>query len=352
MKPPSTVQWCAAWTRAVVSALMLATLLGLPAARATAAPTADPGGSLTFHFENDILGTDDSDRHYTNGLELSYRTAENRVWGWLDRWSRRHVFTAPDDVLRGHWAVGQNLYTPEDLSQSALIPDDRPYAAWLHADLGLVSSNRDVVRVFAVSVGMVGPAAQGQSMQKWVHRVIGSPDPQGWDNQIGNELALLLVYEQKWRNLHSLEALPLVGAAGLALDLSPHGSVALGNVFTYGGLGGTVRLGRGLERDFGPPRIQPAPPGSGYFVPDARFGWYVFAGVDGRVMLQNIFLDGNTFRDSHRVEKNLLVADVLGGFAVAALGVRLGVVYVHRTKEFKLQDHGNHFGSITISVRF
>ena len=311
-----------------------------------------PKGSVIFHFENDVLGTELSDRYYTNGIQLSYQTADNQVWPWLDRWARAHLFTSPEVTLRGHLAVGQNLYTPQDLSRSELISDDRPYAAWLHGDLGLVGYDDNTVRVLELSVGMVGPAAQGEAVQKWLHRVIGSPEPRGWGNQVGNELALMLIFEQKWRNLRRMDNLPLLGSLGLEVDLSPHGSIALGNVFTYGGLGGTLRLGQGLARDFGPPRIQPAPPGSGYFTPDPRFGWYIFVGVDGRAMLQNIFLDGNTFRDSHRVTKIPLVADLLGGFAVSALGVRLGVVYVNRTKEFELQDQAAHFGSITISFRY
>lgn len=338
----------------IIGHLMLALSLGGLFAGPLAAQhvAADPAGSFTLHFENDVMGTDASDRHYTNGVQFSYQTAENNVWEWLDRWTRSHLFKAPDDALRARWAVGQNLYTPQDLSTPELIVDDRPYAAWLHADLGLVASNHNTVRVMEISLGIVGPAAQGEEMQKWVHGIIDSPDPQGWDNQIGNELAVLALFEQKWRNLRSLENLPLLGRLGLEADFSPHGGVALGNVFTYGGVGGTLRLGQKLDRDFGPPRIQPAPPGSAYFVPDARFGWYVFLGVDGRAMLHNIFLDGNTFKDSHSVDKNTLVADLTGGFAVAALGVRLGLVYVHRTKEFELQDNANHFGSITISVRF
>ncbi len=329
--------------------ILLLAAMGLPIS--VGAEETAPRGSFIFHFENDILGTDESDRHYTNGLQVSYQTAENRVWGWLDEWSRDHLFSSPEVVLRAHWALGQNLYTPEDLSRSDLIDDDRPYAGWLHADLGLVGCRDNSMRVFELSVGMVGPAALGEDMQKWVHRLIDSPEPQGWDNQIGNELAVMLVVEQKWRNLHNLDHLPLLGSLGLEADFSPHAGAALGNVLTYGGVGGTLRLGQGLDRDFGPPRIQPAPPGSGYFAPDPRFGWYVFLGLDGRAVLQNIFLDGNTLRDSHRVEKNLLVADFLGGFAVSALGVRVGVVYVNRTKEFELQDQANHFGSITVSFR-
>jgi lipid A 3-O-deacylase len=316
-----------------------------PAVEAPAAPEPTPAGSLIFHFENDVLGTDDSDRNYTNGLQLSWQTAENRVWPWLDRWVRRHLFAGPGAALRAHLAVGQNLYTPEDLSRTDLITDDRPYAAWLHADLGLVAQDASRLRSVLVSVGVVGPAAGGEAVQKWVHRVIESPDPQGWANQIGNELAVMAIAEHKWRHVR-----PLFGS-GLQWDLSPHGNVAVGNVFTYAGVGGTVRLGQGLERDFGPPRIHPSPPGSGYFAPSGRFGWSVFAGCDGRFVLQDIFLDGNTFRDSHRVDKEAWVGEILGGFTVSARGIRLGAVYVHRSREFTLQDRGHHFGSLTVSMR-
>jgi len=321
--------------------------LGLALA-AGAAPAADgPGparkGTFIVHFENDVLGTDDSDRHYTNGLRLTWQTGENRVWGWLDGWARRHYFLEPDVRLHASLSVGHNLYTPEDLEATEVVADDRPYAAWLHADLGMVGYRDDLMRVLELSVGVVGPAAGGEGFQRWVHRIIDSPDPQGWDNQIGNELALMMVFEQKWRRVY--------GRAGpVELGLSPHGSVALGNVFTFGGVGGTVRVGRGLAKDFGPPRIQPAPPGSGWFVPRGGFSWYLFAGVDGRWMLHNIFLDGNTFRSSHSVDKKALVGDVQFGVAAAALGVRAGLVYVLRSREFHGQKEPDHFGSITISI--
>lgn len=326
---------------------MLALALCLVMASAAGASEADSDrGTFTLHFENDVLGTDDSDRHYTNGLLLTYQTGENRVWDWLDGWARRHYFLEPDVRLRASWAVGQSLFTPEDISTTELVVNDRPYAGWLHADLGLVGITDEILRTMELSVGVVGPAAGGEPLQKWFHEIIGSPEPMGWHNQLNNELTLMLVFEQKWRNLFG------PGLLGLQMDLSPHGSVALGNVFTFGGVGGTIRIGQGLERDFGPPRIQPAPPGSGYLLSGKGFGWYVFGGVDGRLMLHNIFLDGNTFSSSHSVERNPLVGDLLGGVAVTGLGMRVGLVYVARTEEFKGQNTSDHFGSVTFSVKF
>lgn len=321
--------------------LMLLIALGSPASGGNAEK-----GTFTLQFENDAIGFEDSDKHYSNGILLSYLTGENRVWSWLDGWARRHYFPDPDVSLRASLALGQNLYTPEDISTTELVEDDRPYAAWLHADLGLVGVTENVLRTMEFSLGLVGPAAGGEAAQKWYHEVIDSPEPMGWDNQLNNELALMLVFEQKWRNISR------TGLAGLEVDLSPHGSVALGNVFTYGGVGGTLRLGHHLDRDFGPPRIQPAPPGSGYCLSTEGFGWYIFGGVDGRLMLHNIFLDGNTFSSSHSVEKNFLVGDLVGGLAVSGLGMRLGWVYVTRTPEFKGQHSADHFGSFTFSAKF
>jgi lipid A 3-O-deacylase len=309
----------------------------------------EPGhqkGTLTLNFENDVLGSDLSDRHYTNGILLSYQTGTNRVWGWLDGWARRSFFRNPEVRLHASLAVGQNLYTPEDIKTAELVVDDRPYAGWLYADLGLVGLTDEVLRTILLSVGVVGPAAGGEEVQKWLHELNGSPEPMGWDNQLNNELALMLIFEQKWRHIRR------AGFLGLDFDLSPHVSAALGNVFTYGGAGGTIRLGQKLHRDFGPPRLQPGPPGVGYFVPDKGFGWYLYAGVDGRIMLQNIFLDGNTFSDSHSVDKEALVGDVLGGVAVSGLGMKLGFTYVLRSREFKGQNSPDNFGSVALSFQF
>jgi lipid A 3-O-deacylase len=306
-------------------------------------------GSFNIQFENDVMDPGASDRHYTNGLLFSYHTGENQVWPWLDGWARRHYFLDPDVRLYASLAVGHNLYTPEDISTTELVLDDRPYAGWLHVDLGLVGQTDDVLRTMQISLGIVGPAAKGEEFQKWIHRVISSPEPMGWDNQLNNELALMLVFEQKWRNLSSPGFL---SGLGLDIDLSPHGSVAVGNVFTYGGVGGTVRLGQGLERDFGPPRIQPAPPGSGFCAPRGGFAWYLFGGLDGRLMLHNIFLDGNIFSDSHSVEKNYVVGDLVGGAAVSGLGMRLSFTYVVRSPEFEEQSSPDRFGSLTLSFHF
>ena len=67
---------------------------------------------------------------------------------------------------------------------------------------------------------------------------------------------------------------------------------------------------------------------------------------------RNIFLDGNTFSDSHSVDKKLLVGSATAGLAVAWKGARIALTHVWRTKEFDGQDQPDRFGSLSVSVRF
>jgi hypothetical protein len=114
----------------------------------------------------------------------------------------------------------------------------------------------------------------------------------------------------------------------------------------------TLRYGRNLALDYGPPRIQPSIPGSGFFVPPANFAWYLFAGFEGRAVAHNIFLDGNTFKDSRSVDKEPLVGDLQWGIVLTWRGVRLGYTHVERTREFKTQNGHDKFGSVSISMSF
>jgi len=52
-------------------------------------------------------------------------------------------------------------------------------------------------------------------------------------------------------------------------------------------------------------------------------GGYVFAGVEGRAVARDIFLDGNTFQKSPSVDKEPLVGELAVGAALLFPGGRL-----------------------------
>jgi hypothetical protein len=123
-------------------------------------------------------------------------------------------------------------------------------------------------------------------------------------------------------------------------------------VFTYGAAGFTLRLGSDLDKDFGPPRIRPSLPGGACFRPEKGFTWYLFAGLEGRAVLRNIFLDGNTFSDSHSVDKKPFVGDLQAGLAVQWGRFRFSYTEIFRSKEFEEQESADVFGSLSLSYHF
>jgi len=194
--------------------------------------------------------------------------------------------------------------------------------------------------------GPAGPASLAEDAQIWFHNILGSNKPQGWDKQIKNEPGFVLTYERSWRAFVTDDFM------GFSFDATPHIGAALGNVFTYANGGITLRLGWNIPNDYGPPRIDPSLPASAYFEPQADFGWYIFAGLDGRVVARNIFLDGNTFQDSRSVDKNILVGDAQVGIAFTIRSARLAYTHVFRTPEFDGQNDADKFGALSLSLRF
>ncbi len=162
---------------------------------------------------------------------------------------------------------------------------------------------------------------------------------------MGNEPGILLVYDRQWQGRFETQL------DALGLDLTPHFGGAIGNVMTYAATGLTLRFGRYLHSDFGVPLIRPSSPGSSYFARPPGFGWYLFAGVEARAVLRNIFLDGNTFRDSHSVDKESLVGDFQAGLVLTWQDYRLSLTSVQRTREFAEQDNSTKYGAINLSVR-
>jgi hypothetical protein len=192
-----------------------------------------------------------------------------------------------------------------------------------------------------------------KSRKKIFHEWLNDAEPQGWDNQLEYEPGLMLTCQRFWRVLRN----PV--GVDFAYDVIPHAGITLGNVLTYANLGGEIRFGYNLAADFGTSLIRPgggtsAPVGMGDpgIGSDADFGVTIFAGIDGRAVAYNIFLEGNTCRDSHSVDKNYFVADLSSGISVLYKRMKLTYTHVYRTKEFDRQEEGQFFGSVSIAVTF
>lgn len=325
--------------------MLASAVAALSAVPASAQETAarEPSGALSLLFENDIFfGTD---RDYTNGVELTYTTPPSQNVDAIVDLARALPLFADHGNVRTSYSLGQSMFTPEHTELAVPLPDERPYAGFLYATMALMEANPNRLDQLQLQLGVVGPMALAKETQFWVHGILGDAKPQGWHYQLHNEPAFNITYDR------SMKVIPPQSLLGLVLDVEPHFGGAVGTVYDYANAGAMVRLGFNLPDDFGPPRIEPNLPGSSFFEPTGGFSLYAFAGVDGRAVARNIFLDGNTWRDSPSVDKYWAVGDLTLGAAMTLSGVRVAFTHVFRTKEYKTQAKADQFGAVNVSFR-
>lgn len=320
--------------------------------------TPDDKWGMSLSVENDLFTPTNSDQHYTNGVRLAFVSPEDSAPVAFLNIAKKVPFFASEGRIRTSYSIGQTMYTPDDITIAENQPDDRPWAGMLYGTAGLLSdtgltrsgeSDYSRIDTLELTLGVVGPASLADKTQDFVHKVIDSPRPQGWDNQIKNEPIIGLTYERKYRSWFEGDI------SGIEFDATPHGALTLGNAFTNAEIGTMFRVGFDLPADYGPPRIRPSLPGSDFFKPgtgENPLSGYLFAGVAGRYVARDITLDGNTFANSTSVEKEPLVGDLQIGLAVIVGQARLTYTHVYRTAEFTAQSGADQFGSISLSFRF
>ncbi len=306
------------------------------------AAAADRDGTLSVVLENDLFSG--KDQHYTGGLQVLWVPDDAPPPAWALRFARLLPWFPAGGEVRPGYALGYAMFTANDISLVDPPPEEPPYAGWLNGSIAMNVWNGSQADQLTLTLGVVGPAAMAEQGQKFIHQVTGSEEPRGWDTQLENEPGIVLTYLRSWRG--QVTETP----GGRKFDLTPHVGGALGNVYTYANAGLTLRYGRGLPRDDGPLRVQPGAPGSGLYAAGDGFGWYVFAGIDGRAVARNLFLDGNTFRDSRSVDKKPFVADLQVGIALTWRKARLSYAQVLRTREYDHQPDSEDFGAITLSL--
>jgi lipid A 3-O-deacylase len=304
----------------------------------------DEKGAFSILFENDIF--DNTDHDYTNGVELGYTTSPNGTPQWAVNVARALPFFAQTGDVRTRYAIGQAIFTPTDISLVNPPLTERPYAGFLYGSMGLVADDGIHLDQLQVTLGVVGPDSLAENSQNFVHDIIHDKDALGWDTQLHNEPGLIVSYER------AVKIIPPQSFLGGVFDVEPHFGAAIGNVYDYANAGLMARFGFNLPKDYGPLRIQPSLPGSDYFEPTAGFGAYVFAGVDGRAIARNLFLDGNSFEDSRSVSKKWLVGDLAMGGAITFDAFRLAFTHVIRTREYATQTRPDRFGAVDLTFRF
>lgn len=329
-----------------------ALIAALPGAAFAEDRPAEEKGVLSLAVENDSLSSG-ADRNYTAGIKLAYVSPDVGVPGWLrgtGGFTRALSGSNPD-----FWgiAIGQSIFTPEDTSANPAPADQHPYAGWLYMQI-MVGAEEDrsdgraprYLDTYELEFGIVGPSAMGEEAQSGIHQVLGAPEPLGWDSQLNDEFAFAVSFDRRWRAVRAFGDF----LGGIEADITPNAGVTLGTLRTEARVGIAARIGQRIDSDYGPPRVRPSLSGVEHF-DGGPLSWSLFAGVQGRAVARNLFLDGNTFEDSASVDRNPLVADFQTGFSISGGDWRLAYTYVWRTEEFETQPSRQDFGALALSWR-
>lgn len=315
--------------------------------------------TLNVRIDNDFFGGAGQDQGYSNGFLIS-SVSPNLVSyqndpclpGSIEVLNRYLMWLQPGGYDEQNMVMGlsQVLFTPTDRTKAALIEEDRPYAAALLLSVGYNARSGDHLRTSQIRIGVVGPSALGEQVQNGAHKLLGQEPFDGWSNQLRDEPVLQLIHEHRWRWARA------ASASGWGWDATGHLGGSLGNFATYGNSGLEWRFGYQLPDDFGTAPLRPAGENAspiseavGRF--DGLAG-HMFLAVDGRWVLHDITLDGNTFRSSHSVDKRPLVADLAIGFAVTKGAWRFALARYYRTSEFDGQRDIPVYGTFTVGRRF
>jgi lipid A 3-O-deacylase len=297
---------------------------------------------FTLQGENSSISPEGlTDRYYTNGLRANYTSPERNdsIFSGI----AYDLFGSP--AVRLSLEVTQQIYTPYDTHVAVPPRGDEPYAGVLLVNIGAVQDGDNTRSSFGVNLGLVGPAALGEDVQNGFHDLIGQSRNLGWNTQLHNEPVFAVNIGRVWRT-------KLADFAGFETDLLPALGLSAGTLRSAAEGGALLRVGRGLSDDFGPARIR-ALSGGDVFRPGQELGWYVFAGLKGQAVMNDITLDGNTFERSPSVSLTPLVGEADFGAAITGNGFRVTYTQVVQSQTFHGEKGGMHqFGSLAMTLLF
>ena len=138
---------------------------------------------------------------------------------------------------------------------------------------------------------MVGPAALGEETQSFVHSLIDSEEPEGWNTQINNEIvfkAEAIRVKKLYRNYY---------ADNRGIDLVGIGQLGLGTISSEALVGFAARWGSNLEFSHATFSLQPDRQVNSLTLSPTN-NFFAFVGAMGGLVANDIMISGNTFRNS------------------------------------------------------
>lgn len=308
------------------------------------------GGRWALALDNDAFTG--SDNNYTNGLGFVWSSPEradldpdSALAGWIDFWDFLPLASDADGQNFASFAIGQQVYTANDIENPTPPPTEQPYAGVLYIDTGLHTLKESVRMDWNLRAGVVGPASGAEQFQREFHRLIGVPTPKGWDTQLPNEGVLNLD-----GSLGHLLGEVEMGDSGKA-RYGTIGQASLGNYFT--GVGGVLwgELGWNLPEAFGGSGLRGGLASISTVgpLPETAGSLSLFTSLSGYGIAHYLPLDGTVFRDSNSVDTYPFVGAVRGGISMRWQRFILRFHLTHASKSFEGQKEKTDYGTFSFA---
>jgi len=300
------------------------------------AAIAQSPSSLTLRVDNDafdfwMLPWKRPDDEYSSGVHITYDGGD-APW-----WSRRFITgaecTARSTSCRtARLEIGQDMYTPARSADDPIAPTgSRANAGWLYLSQGARSLRESRSDELTIALGVTGPPSLGEFTQKLAHSVAPSFNrPADWSDQVAFEPGVILRYERRWR--------AVISDHSVGVDLIPRWAVNAGNVSTDGELGLQTRVGWHLRHPW-LPRQGPLEVG-------------LIAGVTGRAVARDLFLDGRTTQSDHPVGHDTFVGSGELGVELRVRGLLLAYRAVSDSRAYANGPEWHPWASMVGGVTF
>lgn len=296
------------------------------------------------------------DRDYTMGLAIEFFWAKDRGLYPLDGLVRSAGkwlgIDGSDKEIVYSFMLGTLAYTPDDLSDTQPIYDDRPYSSLVYLSNKRVRADSDDALAAEVSIGILGTsmAREFQSgFHSWYRDFDNSDEPvepMGWGHQIsdGGELTLRL-------RLSKSRLYPMLSFPG-RFDVSSTVGLSLG-FQTNVSIGGAMRFGN-IKSPFWSLPFDPVNRGS--FIPfKAVDEWYFWTVLRTHLIGYDTLLQGQ-FRDSEVTysydEIEPLVYDGAFGFTWGIGSSQFTFSANSKTSDLKHDTRKQTWGSVNYIYHF
>ena len=172
-----------------------------------------------FNYDNDYFAS--TDANYTQGYNFEF------VLPVLKKNPINHLFFKAGNDFKYGLSVEHIGFTPNNIKSANIQFGDRPFAAAIMLKSFVIAT--DTIRksrfISSLNIGILGQGAFGKEMQVAIHEATGNTIPQGWQNQIRNDIVLNyeVSYEKqllRYGNIFALQSNATVRAGTLFTNAS------------------------------------------------------------------------------------------------------------------------------------